>query len=145
MAERREIERLQSEIEELISDLWQVPRFARVRRAHRPQVDCYRSDDPPRLTVVVELPGIDPADLEITATRGTLVIEGERHRPRTAGRVQQLEIDYGPFHRQLQLHEDVDTEHVTASYVRGLLTILLPLAEQPPPPAWVRIEVRATR
>jgi HSP20 family molecular chaperone IbpA len=78
MADRREIERLQNEVEELLTDLWQVPRFAGVRRAHRPQVDCYRSDDPPQLTVVVELPGVDAEDVRVAASPGTLSVAGER-------------------------------------------------------------------
>lgn len=143
MADRPELKRLQSEIEGLISDLWQVPRFARGSpTAHRPQVDVYRSDDPPRLTVVVELPGAAPEDVEIAASPGTLLVTGHRRRP-VGGRVQQLEIDYGPFHRRIALPDDVDTERATASYERGLLTIVLPVTSQPRPPARVAIVVRA--
>ena len=57
---RRDIDRLQSEIEELFADLWQVPRFTGMRAGFRPQVDCFRTDDPPTLTVVVELAGDRP-------------------------------------------------------------------------------------
>jgi HSP20 family protein len=143
MADRPEIERLQSEIEALISDMWQVPRFARsAPHAHRPQVDCYRSDEPPRLTVVVELPGVGPDDIEIAASPEALVIAGRRHRPTPDGRVQQMEIEYGPFHRRVQLPEDVDTAHATASYTRGMLTIVLPVTSRPRPPARVAITVQ---
>ena len=146
MADRTDLERLQSEIEGLISDLWQVPRFARSGpHAHRPQVDCYRSDDPPRLTVVVELPGVEPDDVEIAASPGTLLVTGRRQRPEAGGRVQQMEIEYGPFHRRIALPDDVDTENATASYTRGMLTIVLPVTSQAHPPARVAIVVRATR
>ena len=54
------MDRLQDEIEELFADLWQVPRFTGLRRGFRPAVDCFRSDDPPELVVVVELAGRRP-------------------------------------------------------------------------------------
>ena len=46
MRRRTDIDRLHEEIQELIDELWQVPRFAGGRRGFRPQVDCVRSDDP---------------------------------------------------------------------------------------------------
>ena len=53
MAGPRDIDQLQREIQELFSDLWQVPRFAGTRRGFRPQADCYRTDDPPEIHVIV--------------------------------------------------------------------------------------------
>lgn len=129
MPRRRDVDRLQREIEELFSDLWQVPRFAGVRRRFRPAVDCFRTDDPPGLTVVVELPGVDPGAVEIVATPRALVVTGERRRPPVEGRrYQQMEIESGPFERQIALDEDVDTSRATATYEHGLLTVVLPAA-----------------
>jgi HSP20 family protein len=140
---RRDIDRLRDEIDDLFSELWQVPRFAAHRGAFRPQVDCYRTEDPPQLTVVVELPGVDPAELQIVATAQVLLVAGERRRPQGDGRVyQQMEIDYGPFRREVVLSTDVDPDQARASYERGLLTIVLPLAERAPTPERVLIEVR---
>ena len=59
MRRPNDIDRLHEEIQELIDELWQAPRFAGGRRGFRPQVDCIRSEDPPALHVVVELPGVD--------------------------------------------------------------------------------------
>lgn len=139
MAERDD-ERLRGEIEELFADLWQVPRFAGLRGGFHPRADCYRSDDPPRLTVVVELPGVDAAEVQISASARELVISGERPRPGGAVRYQQIEIDYGSFQRRIPLAEEVDPDGVTAGYESGLLTIVLPLAHRPERP--VPIEVR---
>lgn len=141
---KRDIDRLHDEIEELFSDLWQVPRFAGLRHGFRPQVDCFRTDDPPQLTVVIELPGIDPEDVNISATPRALVVTGERLRPKGSGRVyQQAEIDYGPFQRQIPLSEDVDTAGATATFERGLLTIVLPIATRQARPVRVAIDVQA--
>jgi HSP20 family protein len=123
---------LQAEIEELFSELWQVPRFAGLRRGFRPNVDSYHTDDPHELTVVVEAPGIDPASLTIVVSERTLVVAGERARKRAGGRVyQQMEIEYGPFARQIRLSEDIDPDQATAKYEHGILTISLPIASKP--------------
>jgi HSP20 family protein len=144
MARRRDPDRLRGEIDELFAELWQVPRFAGVGRAFRPQVDCFRTEEPPELTVIVELPGVEPETVEIVATGRTLVVAGERQRPRQEGRIyQQMEIDYGRFEREIALAVDVDTAQARATYGRGLLTIVLPLAKRPPRGVRVPIEVRA--
>jgi HSP20 family protein len=141
---RRDIDRLRDEIEDLFTELWQVPRFASRAGAFRPQVDCYRTEDPPALTVVVELAGVDPDEVQIVATPQTLLVAGERRRPEVEGRLyQQMEVDYGPFRREVALAEDVDPAGGRASYERGLLTVVLPLAKRAPRPAKVPIEVRA--
>lgn len=143
MARRRDIERLQGEIEDLFADLWQVPRLTGARRAFRPAVDAYYCDDPPRVTVVVELAGVEPQDVRIDATPKSLAIRGERRRPRVHGKFQALELDYGPFERTIQVAEDVDVEGASATYRDGLLTIVLPLATKQQGAVQVPIEVTA--
>lgn len=126
---RRDIDDLQSEISELFQDLWQVPRFSGMRRGYRPQVDCFQSDDPPTLTVVLELPGVDPASVELVALGRALSVSGTRERPSLPGaHYQAMEIEYGPFQRRVELGADVDAAAATARYERGMLTIVLPVA-----------------
>jgi HSP20 family protein len=133
MHKRRDVNRLQEELDELFADLWQVPRFAGLRRGFRPHVDCYRSEQPPAVTVVVDLAGIETDGVEVTVTERTVVISGERRRPALSCRVsyRQMEIEYGPFVRRISLAEDVDPEAAEATYERGLLTVVLPLAQKP--------------
>src|SRR5262245_20123602 len=140
---RRDVDKLQAEIEELFADLWQVPRFSGIRRGFRPNVDCYHTDDPHELTVIVELSGIDPESVKIVVGERALLIRGERARPKVEGlHYQQVEIEYGPFQRQVRLAEDVDPERAQARYERGFLTITLPVAERPPPAGRVAIRVQ---
>jgi HSP20 family protein len=128
---RQDVDKLHEEIEELFSDLWQVPRFAGLRHGFRPNVDCFHTDDPHALTIVVELPGIDPEQVKVVVGERALLVQGERTRPQVEGRVyQQMEVEYGPFQRQIRLTEDVDPERASARYERGLLTIRLPAAER---------------
>jgi HSP20 family protein len=139
---RRDIDRLQEEIEELFADLWQVPRFSGMRHGFRPNVDCFHTDEPHALTVVVELPGVDPQSVRVVAGERVLAVAGERTRPPAPGRVyQQMEIEYGPFQRQVRLAEDVDPERASAHFEHGVLTIRLPVVEQAPGPGRYLITV----
>jgi HSP20 family protein len=127
-------DKLHEEIEELFADLWQVPRFTGLHRGFRPNVDSFHTNEPHELTVVVELPGVDPDSLSLQVGERTLIVAGERTRPKIDGCVyQQMEIEYGPFQRQVRLSEDVDPERASARYEGGVLTISLPIADQPPP------------
>ena len=122
------------QVEELFAELWRLPSFTARRSGYRPPVDCFRTDDPPAVTVLVDLSGIDPADVEITVAERTVSVAGIRPRPRREGRVsyRQMEIEYGPFQRRITLAEDVDPNGGEATYDRGLLTVVLPLAQKPP-------------
>jgi HSP20 family protein len=142
MARRRDIDQLQNEIQELFADLWQVPRFSGLRAGFRPQIDCYRTSDPAELVVLVELPGVDPASIELVVAEGTLQVGGERTRPRCAGQVyQQMELDYGPFRRQISLGDDVDVTRARATYDQGILKVVAPIAPRQRPTARVSIVV----
>ncbi len=141
---RRDVDKLQEEIEELFADLWQVPRFSGIRHGFRPNVDCFHSDDPHTLTVVVELPGVDPQSVQVVAGERVLAIAGERKRPKVPGRVyQQMEIETGPFQRQVRLVEDVDPSRATATLENGVLTVVLPVDEQATVTGQITIAVRA--
>jgi HSP20 family protein len=130
MKRRSDIDRLHDEIQELIDDLWHLPRFAGGRRGFRPQVDCIRTEDPPELHVVVELPGVDPGSIRVVAADRVLLVAGERRAPHLRGRYQQLEIEYGPFERRVQLDEPIDPSAASARYENGMLTVVLPVAPE---------------
>ena len=109
-------------------ELWEVARFSGPRRGFQPQCDCYRTEDPPELHIQLELPGVDPAAVRIVAVGTTLVISGVRERPHpSAVRYHQVEIEYGPFERRLELGEDVDVDAATANYEAGMLRLEVPL------------------
>jgi HSP20 family molecular chaperone IbpA len=132
MAER-DVDRLQREIQELFADLWEVPRYSGLRRSFRPAADCFVTEEPPQLVVLVELAGVDPGSIEIAIEGTTLTIAGERERPRVAGQVyQQAEIEYGPFERRLELGRSVDAANAEAAYEAGILRITLPLVTRAP-------------
>ena len=139
---KRNLDNLQSEIQELFADLWQVPGFAGLRRGFRPQCDCFRTDDPPVLHVVVELPGVDPETIEVAAAGRVLTIAGTRDRPKVASaHYYSMEIEYGAFQRRVELGDEVDAMGATATYERGMLRVVLPIAARGLEPKPTPIEV----
>jgi HSP20 family protein len=135
------------DFDELIQELWGVPRFATRRHGFQPQIDCYRREEPAELHVVVELPGVEPDDVHLSIEGRALTIAGERRRPDPGSRLSyyRLEIEYGPFRRRLALPEDVDVEATRATYERGVLTIVVPIAAKAPAPEKVSIPVTRQR
>ena len=130
MTTRRDLERLQSEMEELFSGIGRMRAGAR-RRGFRPAVDVSRTVDPPLVTVVCDVAGVDPADIQLSLSDGVLTITGIRRRP-AADRVQyqQVELDYGPFERRIPVGDDIAADGSEATYERGLLTVVLPVARR---------------
>jgi HSP20 family protein len=138
-----DFDRLRSEMEDLFADLWQGRRLVGPRRGFRPAVDVYRTDRPPVVTVVCDLAGVDPADVELSVADGVLSITGVRRRASAGEQAvyHQIELDHGPFERRIPIGEEVDSDRAEAAYDRGLLTVRLPLVRQPRPPAKVLIAV----
>jgi HSP20 family molecular chaperone IbpA len=52
-----------------------------------------------------------------------------------------MEIEYGPFQRQVRLAEDVDPERANARFEHGVLTVELPVVDKAPPAGRYRITV----
>jgi HSP20 family protein len=141
MRPRKDVDRLRDEMEELFAGLSQVPRLVASRRGFRPAIDVYRAEDPPAFTVVVELAGVDPEDVEVATASNTLVIRGVRRRGRHE-RVIHMEVDYGPFERRISLPDPVDAEAAEATYQHGLLVVKLPVTQRPTRRVTVRITAR---
>jgi HSP20 family molecular chaperone IbpA len=68
-----------------------------------PPVDIFETEE--ELAIVVALPGVAPARLQITVENGVLVIAGERSAPalQRAAAIHRLEIPQGRFERQIAL------------------------------------------
>ncbi|HEY5778975.1 MAG TPA: Hsp20/alpha crystallin family protein [Terrimicrobiaceae bacterium] len=126
------LERLQRELGTIAFQLTQV-HFARVVAAERwrPAVNAYRCAD--RFTVCVDLAGADRSGIKVIAEARRLVLRGTRPPPEPdceqpqPVQVLEMEIDYGPFERVLELPADIDPDGVKAEYREGLLWIYLPL------------------
>ena len=96
-------------------------------------MDAYRAGD--EFVVCFDLPGVDPGAIELDVERNVLTVKAER-RPLPTGddvRLQVSERPLGVFSRQLFLGDTLDTEHITADYDAGVLTIRIPVAEKAKP------------
>lgn len=105
------------------------PRYG-LQQTWRPSVDVYRVAD--GIAVVVEVPGVEEADLKVTVEDGRLRIAGNRPTVSVAPGAEplQLEIDYGPFERVIGLPPGADADRVTARFHAGLLTVHVAVREQ---------------
>ena len=83
----------------------------------------------------VDLPGVDPAKLDISVTEGNrLTIQGERPVLELANAVwHRQERGHGTFTRELTLPTMVDADKVEAAYENGVLRLTLPKAEAAKP------------
>jgi HSP20 family protein len=127
---RRRARQAQGEMDQLVREMWAAPRAHR-SMASRAPADVFVTEDPPTLTVQLDVAGADASTLHVEIERDLLTIRGNRVRGGTVRRIyHHAEIDWGPFERRLQLNVPVDAEGVTAGYERGILSIDLPLAER---------------
>ena len=95
-------------------------------------MDAVRRAD--RVIVKLDLPGVDPSSVELTAERGTLTVRAERRPDRAEGdEVLVAERPQGVFSRQLLLSDTLDADALSASYDQGVLTIEIPVAERAKP------------
>jgi HSP20 family protein len=122
-------ERMRREMDEIFGDVFDRTGLApRHRGGFSPAVDVFYEGDPPRAVVQAELAGIDPDELTLEIEGRELVLAGHRRPVDGEGRVyQQLEIDFGPFRRVIQLGADVVPDSARATYGDGMLRIELPL------------------
>ena len=82
-------------------------------------------------TVVVsfDLPGVDPASIDVTVERNVLDIKAARDTDRAEGdEVLVSERRSGPVSRQLLLGDSLDAHGVVADFDRGVLTLYIPVA-----------------
>ena len=93
--------------------------------AWSPPVDVYET--PEEFLVVAEVPGIDPASIDVAAVDNVLTLKGEKKAhdlPEPQIRVR--ERVFGAFHRQINLPNEVDFDRTEATIDHGVLRIRLP-------------------
>jgi HSP20 family protein len=90
-----------------------------------PFVDVYET--PEATLVVAEIPGVDPAKVELSITGNLLVLRGAKETgDLPEPQLQVRERRFGAFHRQIMVPSDVDFEAAQADARNGVLTIRLP-------------------
>ena len=98
---------------------------------YRPRVDIYETEK--ELTLLADLPGVDPKDLEIDLRDDTLTILGTAEVEDEERRYILREYGVGNFQRQFTLSEVIDQEKISAKLTNGVLTLVLPKVEKAKP------------
>src|SRR6187549_3986914 len=105
-----------------------------------PAVDIH--EEPGQFVVRADLPGVKPADIEITAEKGVLALRGARNfeQKNDDGHYSRVERVSGKFVRSFTLPENVATDQINAKFKDGVLELTIPKIAKPEPR---RIEVQA--
>jgi HSP20 family protein len=102
-------------------------------RTMRPMpMEAFRRGD--EFYVALDLPGVDPDDVDVTVERNVVTIHARRRPLRSENdEVIVDERPSGEFTRQLFLGENLDATRVEADFDRGVLTLRIPVAEESKP------------
>jgi HSP20 family protein len=103
------------------------------RNAWVPPLDVRETES--GFVVTVDLPGLDPRDVEVMLEDGVLTVRGEREFRQADEQAQfhRIERSYGSFARSIRLPRVADTERVEASFDKGVLTIEIAKREEAKP------------
>ena len=84
------------------------------------------------IVVKVELPGMDPKDVDISLSDGLLTIKGERKHEKEEKEEDYhfIERSFGTFARMVRLPKEVKRDKISASYKNGILKVILPKSEE---------------
>ncbi|KRE90606.1 heat-shock protein Hsp20 [Frateuria sp. Soil773] len=98
-----------------------------------PHVDI--REDEHRFVILADIPGVDPALIDVSMDKGVLTIKGERQAeaPVQGSRFNRVERARGAFHRRFALPDTADAEGITATGRHGVLEISIPKKAQAAP------------
>ncbi len=91
-----------------------------------PAVDIVEEKD--RFVLRADVPGVDPADIDVSMDNGVLTVSGERKtelRSEEDG-FRRVERSFGRFYRRFNLPETADAEGIRATSSMGILEISIP-------------------
>lgn len=121
-----EVSRLQQEMNRLFTGVRTAP-------SNAPALNIWAGDD--ALFVTTELPGIDPATLDLSVEDNVLTLKGERPEPelKEGETWVRRERASGAFERSFELPYRIESDKVEAKYSKGFLFLTLPRAEAEKP------------
>jgi HSP20 family protein len=95
-------------------------------------MEAFRRGD--EFVVGLDLPGVDPADVDVTVERNVVTVRARRSPLRREG--DELLVDerpQGEFSRQFFLGDNLDTARLSADFAHGVLMLTIPVAEASKP------------
>lgn len=126
---------LRRELDRLFDDAFVPPVGGEpARTAWAPAADVRETQD--EYLIELELPGVDPAAVEVTAERGLLSVRGEKRGTLADGQPARVHLNervHGRFVRTFRLPKGFDEAAITAEFDHGLLRVRLPKGALPQP------------
>ena len=92
-----------------------------------PRVDIFENEK--ELTLLAEVPGVRPEDVNLHYENGELVLHGKVQTRRGNRALLLGEYEEGDFYRVFTIHESIDAGKIEAECKGGVLTVHLPKAE----------------
>ncbi|MDA3971478.1 MAG: Hsp20/alpha crystallin family protein [Desulfobulbaceae bacterium] len=108
-----------------------VPRMLPLHTVMKaPPVDVYETSD--AIILYMELPGIDPAKINVVADQHSVTITGDRPVPSFTDTtcIHQLEIEHGEFSRTIVMPTPIAPLATHSAYKKGYLKVTLPKQKQ---------------
>jgi HSP20 family protein len=101
--------------------------------AYVPPVDVHEEAE--RFVLQADLPGVELADIEITAEKGVLTLRGERkaEKREASQGYERIERVTGSFTRRFVLPENVQSDNIKARFSNGVLEVSIPKQAAPQP------------
>lgn len=101
-------------------------------RAFLPITDIFESDQ--ALTVILEMPGVDKENVDVSVENDILTIEGRIDYSKYEG-LQPVYTEYniGHYVRTFQISSKIEQGEISAELKDGVMTLVLPKAEKAKP------------
>ncbi|RMD69391.1 MAG: Hsp20/alpha crystallin family protein [Gammaproteobacteria bacterium] len=98
-----------------------------------PLVDI--KEEPDRFIVYMDVPGVNPKDIEISMEEGVLTIKGQRpvESEEEQAKYTRMERPRGAFQRRFTLPDTADAEKISARVKNGVLELVIPKHEKVQP------------
>jgi HSP20 family protein len=117
----------------LFEDAFRMMTEPPANRPWSPHVDVYETEN--ELVLKADLPEVELKDIDVRVENRTLTIAGERKFDRNdSGKAyHRIERSYGNFMRSFAVPSTFDTDHISAAFKNGALTVTLPKKEAAKP------------
>jgi HSP20 family protein len=95
----------------------------------RPSVDI--TEDENNFTLLADIPGVDPEDIEVSMENGVLTVKGERKTEEKTEKenFRRVERQYGMFYRRFTLPDTANADKIEAKSDNGVLRVTIPKQE----------------
>lgn len=94
-----------------------------------PSVDIH--EDEKAFTLLADIPGVEPKDIDISMEKGVLTIKGARNTEEVeeSENYRRVERQSGQFYRRFTLPDSADADKIEARSEHGVLTVVIPKQE----------------